>query len=170
VFLAVPGVEGHGKPGLLPGKHVFDVLVRVRLVDQPGTVGIQISPQKGGCRSHPVRQNQPRRTGPAPISAGGGAGGGAIGEQDVGKQGFGKRILRKLIVSNQGLGERVLRKNVVGVHEVEVIVIGKPVRNRGSMQNAGAVRRSCCQCQIPEAFHGHSLPRGSDKKGRSHAG
>jgi hypothetical protein len=122
LFLAVPDLEGHGQPCLLPGKHAFDVLERVGLVDQAGTVGGEVGRQKGSCRRDPVRQSRPRRSGPAPISAGGGG----VGEQDIGEQGLGKRVLRELIVSKQGLGERVLRRNVVGVHEIGVIVIRKP--------------------------------------------
>jgi hypothetical protein len=175
LFLAVPDLEGHGKPGLLPGKHAFDVLERVGLVDQSGTVGGEVGRQKGTCRRDPVRQSGPRRSG---------TGGGGVGEQDIGEQGLRKRVLRQLIVSNQGLGERVLRRNVVGVHEVGIIVIRKPVvrerierierngafrectererilgnrlkrkycvrengaRNRGGLQVATA-RRRCCQC------------------------
>jgi hypothetical protein len=132
LFLAVPDLEGHGQPGLLPGKHAFDVLERVGLVDQSGTVGGEVGRQKGSCRRDPVRQSRPRRSGPAPIRARGGG----VGEQDIGEQGLGKRVLRQLIVSNQGLGERVLRRNVVGVHEVGIIVIRKPAVRNSNASNA----------------------------------
>ncbi len=55
LFLAMPDVEGHGRPRLLPGNHALELLPRLHLVDQPGAVGGEVCPQK---------DEQPPRTGP----------------------------------------------------------------------------------------------------------
>jgi hypothetical protein len=113
-FLAEPRLEGHSKPRLLPGQHALHVLRGAELVDQPGIVSGKVSTQQETCRRDPVLQAKPRRTR---------AGGSGVGEQYVGKQGLGKRVLPEGAVGAKVLGERVLRKDIVGVYEVPVIVI-----------------------------------------------
>ena len=127
-FLPQPGLEDHRYPRLLPGEHAFDVLGGAELVDQPGIVGGEIGGQERTRRCDPDLQSRPRRAG-------------TVCEQDVGKQGLWKRVLRKRC----------------RIRAVEVIVIGQPVvrelleqeigiciRERASPHNDA--RRRCCQC------------------------
>jgi hypothetical protein len=172
LFVTEPGLEGHRKPRLLAGGPALEVLINMDLVDQPGIVSGEVS--CGEKRTRGCSRVLDAGTGTS-VPGSSGSEGDAVVKRDVGKEVLVERTVRK-----QCFGKRVLRQRC-RINGVEIIVIGQPVvligvenrgvrdvenavRNRGSLQN-NAVRRPRCQCRIPEAFHEHSLPRGSDIKG-----
>lgn len=175
LFLAVPDLEGHGRPRLLPGNHALELLPRLHLVDQPGAVGGEVCPQKDSSRRKPVPDAQPRC-----ISAGGsGVGARGVREQGVGKQSLGKGGLRKRCrircVEVVVKGKPVVREPVEWKSPIRELVLGKRDKRKtnagrtdlgkhGSVQDV-AMRRRAFQRQISDAFHEHSLPRGTDIKG-----